>query len=208
MKPIKRVKLEVDDLSNPDLLAHGRHVETKLNEGTTFDTLDAKVTQLGGVLTALEARINAVNDKETELEQAQVALDQQRAEAINVLASLGAGVESIAAGETTIMVASGFELHAERAPIGPLAAPQNVRAAFADHAGQVICRWGGVRGARSYIVECAPENGGDWKHAGVTTKVSFTLTGLESGKKYRVRVCAIGAAGQGPWSDEAVKMAA
>jgi hypothetical protein len=44
--------------------------------------------------------------------------------------------------------------------------------------------------------------------AGIVTKVSFTLTGLDSGKRYRVRVCAVGASGQGPWSDEALTMAA
>ena len=135
-------------------------------------------------------------------------MDQQRETVTNILASLGAGVEHIAEGETTIVLASGFGVQAERVPVGPLGAPQNLRASIADTEGQVNTRWSKVHGARAYIVECAPEGGGEWKQSGVTTKVGLTLTGLGSGKKYRLRVCAVGAAGQGPWSDETAKMAA
>jgi hypothetical protein len=208
MKKIKRVKLEVTDLSEPELLAFGRNVQTKLNESTTFDTLDSKTSMLGGALDLLDARIKAVDQKETELDQAHAQLDDQRELVINILASLGAGVEQIAEGDTTVVLASGFQVQAERSPVGPLAAPQNVRATMADIEGQMKVRWNRVRGARAYIVEYMPESGGEWKQAGIVTKVNFTLTGLESGKRYRVRVCAVGASGQGPWSDEALKMAA
>jgi hypothetical protein len=208
MKKIKRVKLEVDDLSEPELLAYGRKVQTKLQEGATFNPLDGKITMLAGALDALDARIKDVDQKETALEQAGAQLEQQRETVINILASLGAGVEHLAEGDTTIVLASGFDVQAERAPVGPLGAPQNLRVATADQEGQINVRWSKVHGARAYIVECAPESGGEWKQAGVITKASFTLTGLESGKKYRVRVCAVGSAGQGPWSAEALKMAA
>ncbi len=208
MKKIRRVKLQVDDLSESELLTYGRNVETKLNEGTTFDPLDSKIALLGTQLGVLGTRIAKVAQQETALEQANAQLDNQRAEVINILNSLGAGVEHIAEGDTTIVLASGFDIQAERAPVGPLSAPQNLRATMADVEGTVNARWNGVHGARTYVVECAPETGGEWKQAGITTKVSLALTGLQSGRKYRVRVCAIGAAGQGPWSDEAVKMAA
>jgi hypothetical protein len=208
MKKIKRVKLEVDSLSEPELLAYGRTVETKLNESTTFDTLDSKTAMLGAALGVLDTRIKDVSKKEAELEQAGALLDDQRELVINTLASLGSGVEQIAEGDTAVVLASGFGVQAERAPVGPLGAPQNLRATTADIEGQVEARWNKVRGANAYIVECAPESGGEWKQTAVITRVNCVIPGLESGKKYRVRVCAVGATGQGPWSDEAVKMAA
>ena len=146
--------------------------------------------------------------KEAELELAVSQLDDQREQVSNILASLGSGVEQLAGGETTIVLASGFDVLADPAPVGPLPAPQNLRVTTADIEGQVNARWSKVRGASAYIVECVPEAGGEWKQVTVITKASYTLAGLESGKKYRLRVCAVGSNGQGPWSDEAVKMAA
>ena len=208
MKKIKRIKLETDNLSDPELLIYGRKVETKLNNSTTFDTLDSKTTMLSTQLGVLDVRIKDFDQKEKGLETARTLLTQQREEVINILASLGAGVEQIAEGETTVVLASGFDLQAERAAVGPLVAPENLRLSIADMDGELKARWNKVRGGRSYVVEYSLEGSGAWIHAGVSTKVSFTLTGLESGKKYRIRVRAIGAAGAGPWSDEAVKMAA
>ena len=60
MKKLKRIKLDISNLSEPELLAFGRTVETKLNESTTFDTLDSKTTMLGNALSALDLCIKAV----------------------------------------------------------------------------------------------------------------------------------------------------
>jgi hypothetical protein len=40
----------------------------------------------------------------------------------------------------------------------------------------------------------------------VVTKSSATVTGLTSGQRVGFRVAAIGAAGQGPWSDPATQI--
>jgi len=47
-----------------------------------------------------------------------------------------------------------------------------------------------------------------WKPAGVVTKSKHTVTGLTVGQKYWIRVAAVGAAGQGPWSDPATRVVA
>jgi predicted phage tail protein len=125
-----------------------------------------------------------------------------------LLSVLGAGVEHIAAGDTAVVLRSGFEPQADRVPIGPLAAPQNVEAVMADQEREIRVRWRSVRGARIYVVENLLDGATEWIQSGITTKVSFNASGLQSGKKYRVRVRAVGAAGLGPWSDEAVRMAA
>jgi hypothetical protein len=44
-------------------------------------------------------------------------------------------------------------------------------------------------------------------HAAVSSKSSCTITGLTSGQHYWFRVAAVGAAGQGPWSDNASQLA-
>ncbi len=66
-----------------------------------------------------------------------------------------------------------------------------------------------MRGAKTHVVEVCPDplSEANWKRIGLPTKSSFTASGLTSGNKYWFRVAAVGAAGQGPWSDQAMKMA-
>jgi hypothetical protein len=65
------------------------------------------------------------------------------------------------------------------------------------------------RGLKSYIGEQTEDPAGQtgWTHAFVVTKSSASVPGLISGKRYWFRVTALGAAGQGPWSDPATKVA-
>ena len=47
---------------------------------------------------------------------------------------------------------------------------------------------------------------GAWTNSRVVTKSSATVTGLTAGGRVWFHVAAIGAAGQGPWSDPATKI--
>jgi hypothetical protein len=48
---------------------------------------------------------------------------------------------------------------------------------------------------------------GVWQAVKSVTASKFTVTGLTPGAVYAFRVRAVGAAGVGPWSDEAVRRA-
>jgi hypothetical protein len=78
-----------------------------------------------------------------------------------------------------------------------------------DFEGSVDVAVDRVRGAGSYLVQKSqtPDTPGSWQQAAISTKSSCTVTGLTSGQHYWFRVAAIGAAGQGPWSDQADKQA-
>ena len=94
-------------------------------------------------------------------------------------------------------------------PVGLVAAPLALGATLGDLDHTMDLGWDKVHGARSYVIQfCAdPMNDAHWLHAGVSTKSSFTVTGLTAGTKYWFRVAAVGASGQGPWSDVTSKMA-
>ncbi len=66
-----------------------------------------------------------------------------------------------------------------------------------------------VKRAKSYILDCRTHGAtpGPWAQAKILTTTKFALTGLTPGQEYSFRVRAVGSAGEGPWSDEAVKMA-
>ena len=208
MKKRKRVKLEFAGKTNPELAADAKAVKAKLDGDTTFDVLDPEVVALGNAILVLENADAAYATATQTVEQRLAEMNVARAILEAKISVLGSGVEHIAAGDTTIVLRSGFQPVSAPIPIGPLGPPQNVEASMSDHEGQIAVKWRRLNGARSYVVEYCLEGTTVWRQAGLSTKSSFTITGLESGKKYRVRVCGVGAAGTGPYSDEAVKMAA
>jgi hypothetical protein len=58
-----------------------------------------------------------------------------------------------------------------------------------------------------YIAQVVPASGGEYTQCYVGQASGCTVKGLDSGKEYWFRVCALGAAGEGPWSDRAAKRA-
>ncbi len=67
-------------------------------------------------------------------------------------------------------------------------------------------QWDPVRGAKSYVIQHSPdpiEADAVWSYGPPSTKSSCEINGFTSGQRYCFRVTALGAAGQGPWSDPA-----
>ncbi|MFN0077921.1 MAG: fibronectin type III domain-containing protein [Prosthecobacter sp.] len=117
-------------------------------------------------------------------------------------------VQLAAKGDPAKIVLAGFDLAADRAPVGDLPAPINFEIGTSNTPGTLKPHWKPVPGARSYILEFA-EHATPlvWAQVKVTTTSRTEVPGLTSGKTYAFRVRAVGASGEGPWSDEAVKMA-
>jgi hypothetical protein len=166
-------------------------------------------------LATLESIRSGVIAKTNEIEQAEDGLRMKFTERLtgvqmlkDALRQEAAYVQNTSGGDAAKILSAGMDVFGPKAPVGPLEAPQNVQALFADNEGEVAAKWDAVLGAQSYIVECSQDPNGPWTQAAITTRSSHTLTGLTSGKKYWIRVRGVGAAGLGPWSDPAVKMAA
>ena len=116
-------------------------------------------------------------------------------------------VQLVAKGAPAKITLAGFDLASEKTPVGDLPAPVNLEITLGT-AGMLKLKWKAVAGARSYIIECAEHvTPMVWTQVKVSTSSRVEVSGLISGKTYAFRVRAVGSAGEGPWSDEAVKMA-
>jgi hypothetical protein len=95
------------------------------------------------------------------------------------------------------------------APVGVPGAPIGLLAQMGEMSGQIVLSWSKVHGANSYVVECRQHDNAAsaWALAKIVTAARLKLDGLTPGTVYAFRVKAVGAAGEGPWSDETVKMA-
>ena len=110
-------------------------------------------------------------------------------------------VEIAAAGDPKKLTASGFEVRAPKAPVGQLIAPERLSVNVGGTDGEVRLRWKNVRGASTYLIHRStqPEEAGAWTQVAVSTRAKIFLTGQSRGTRFWFRVCAVGAAGMGPW---------
>ncbi len=116
-------------------------------------------------------------------------------------------VDDTSDGDPAKIPLAGFAVAAASQPIGPLSAPQNVKAVMSEYPGKIITSCNTMDGVKSWITECREHiDGTAFVQCSVGPRKS-TIGGLISGKKYAFRMAAVGAAGQSPWSDEAVCMA-
>ncbi len=101
----------------------------------------------------------------------------------------------------------GLPIRHDPSPVGPMPAPANLRATMSDMEGQILLVWDAVHGASSYIVDCKEHDTPQpWQQVKILKQVRYTSTDHTPGKTYAFRVRAVGPLGEGPWSDESVKM--
>ncbi len=118
------------------------------------------------------------------------------------VAQLASYVDNTANGDSVTIERSGFSVRATPTPVGPLPAPTDLQAEPGEHTGHAALRWGAIYGAKAYNIERAedaPEL--KWGFLASCTKREAEVNSMVSGKRYWHRVAAVGAAGQGPWSD-------
>lgn len=173
-----------------------------------FTTPDPTAAAFATVLADFKTALTASEQAQAAAKQKTAVKDAARAEMEAALNGRRNYVDSKSGGDAAKILSTGFAVRAGAAPIGDLPAPADFLATFGDNPGEVDLTWSAVKGAKSYIAEVR-ENvaGAAWGGAKVVTKSRATMEGLVTGKSYSFRVRAVGAAGEGPWSDESQRLA-
>lgn len=157
---------------------------------------------------AMDTALSNVEAAKAALKNKQLLRDQKELELDDSLTRRAKYCEAVSGGDGALLTAWGFELTSDPVPIGPMTAPQNLTADMGDMTGTMDLGWKAVRGADSYVVECSPHVVPRlWSVVKIASKPAYTVPNLTSGQTYAFRVRATGPAGDGPNSDEAVKMA-
>jgi hypothetical protein len=124
------------------------------------------------------------------------------------MASLATYVQNISLGDETIIRSSGMGVRETKYSKDKPATAENLQTVKNDNAEEVSLKWKKVDRAKSYVIQMTntPDVDTSWVPAGISTRASITITGLVTGKNYWFRAAAIGAHGQGGWSESAKKM--
>jgi hypothetical protein len=107
---------------------------------------------------------------------------------------LAAGADGLRRDAATLQT-GGWELQADRAPVGTLPQPAKLAASGGDLDGTVDLTWDAIgRGVQTYVAQQATSSSGPWTECYVSKASSCTVTGLTSGTQYWFQVRAIGTA--------------
>jgi len=208
---MKKVKLSLQSKTDVQLRDFAEHHGTEVDAvPLVYTDLIPNKTDYDDLLAEYNLRIADVAAKQTALEEALILLGQTRVLVEKALRKRANRVETIANGDEAVLVGAGFEaMNTNPAPIGEVPVPENLKVTISEISGRLDLRWKRIKGAKSYVVDCRTHGAtpGPWQQAKICTSARCSITGLTPGQEYAFRVRAIGAAGEGPWSDEAVKMA-
>ncbi len=209
---MSKVKLELKPKTDLELLATANTHQTAMDttEGAAnFPTPEPPKLTLETARDAFEAAITAAGVAEQDF-KAKVSLKNDKRRVLEgLLTDRGGYVDRVSGGDATKILTSGFEVRATPSPVGAMTAPLHLTSSMGDMSGEIDLQWDPVKGAKSYIVECRTHGAtpGSWTQAKICTSSRISVTGLTPGQEYAFRVRAVGSAGEGPWSDETVKMA-
>ena len=129
--------------------------------------------------------------------------NQRRSELIEQLHLMGNYVLYTCAGDRVMAISSGFSIAKAPTPAPPVTQAQNQKLDNGINSGELDYSFEKVPGAKSYVYQATPDpitNNSVWSNE-MGTKRRFVFSGLESGKRYWVRVAAVGSNGSPAYSD-------
>lgn len=202
-------KLELTRQSDAELLLTSTTVEEQMTTNAAlFPASAADVTALTADNAAYQTALQA---SETGRSVQQGLTDTKDAKRVAVVARLRRLIDQVnlvANGDINIIHDAGMEGTNEPSPVF-MSQVQNLRVSPSLNDGELMADWDPVNKARIYKVQVCKDQGVapvNWENKLDTTKSKCSLNhDLVSGTKVWVRVCAVGANNEGPWSDPAWK---
>ena len=203
-----QIKLNFSRLSIPEKIARARQIITAMTGNPHFTTPQPPLSAL---TTATDELETAAGDAQTarQTAKAKPTIQNTKEDVVDRLFSQEGGyVFAVSGGDGAIIQSAGMDVRAAPGTVGIPSPPQALGATAGDHDGQMDLSWDPVIGAASYVIEISPDppTADSWKHGGVSTKSTFTVTGLVPGARIWFRVAAVNPAGQSGWSDPATKI--
>ena len=206
-----KVKLNLRDKSDSDLLVYAQQHVTAMTGNANFTTPLPASTAFSPVLTAFETALAQFNTAQQDAKQATTVKDAARAALEDILTQRGNYVELTAAGmanSAAVVESSGFSV---KSPAGASQMPDmvaNLSITAGDSAGELDLQWDPANGARAYEIELSPDpiTATSWSSRPGVTKSQTVALGLASGTRMWARVRGVGPGGVGPWSDTATKI--
>ena len=204
-----KIKLNLSRLPLPEKIHKAKQIVTAMTGNANFPTPVPPLATLTTAINEAEAAFTAAQAARQDA-KTKTTIQTLKEDALDRLLTQEAGyVEAVAGDDPAKIQSAGMDTKAPPTSTGMPGQPQGLTPTEGDHEGEVDVSWDTVPEAKSYVLEKSldPPTPTSWNHAGVSTRSSFTITGLTSGTRYWFRVAAVGRIGQSGWSDPATKIA-
>jgi hypothetical protein len=196
-------KIGLDDLTVLAKIQYGRRLIAGITgHSVLFPDPNPSIAALTTETDAMEAAYNDAKAARLTAKTLTQILDSRERTFDGAVSQLASYVDNISNGDAITIERSGFSVRATPTPVGPLPAPTDLQVHASEHAGHADLRWRGSRGAVAFNIERMEDTAeGTWEFMATTTKREASVNSMISGKKYKHRVAAVGAAGQSAWSE-------
>jgi hypothetical protein len=203
-----KVKLKLTNKSDSELLTFSQQHIAAMVGNANFTTPAPTVVAFQTLHDDYESALDTAELAATAALEKTALKDVARGALELGISQRGNYVDLTSGGDEPKILSSNFPVRDTPEPIGTLPAPLDFLATLGDMEGEIDLTWSRVYGAKSYMVQHSPyATPRVWSQATVVTPSRATITGCTPGELCVFRVAAVGAAGQGPWSDESVKRA-
>ncbi len=209
-------KLDLNNLTDAQVADLTGLIVTSMTGNATFPapapvlaTLTAQAATMTGRIAERDALLQQAQTLTLEIRAARTALEGSlTAESTYV----DGEVEKLPAdAQAAAIKSAGMAVAADPGtPVGPMPKVEGLTASAGDAEGTVDLHWNAIRrGLQNFLIELSEDPAGQtgWRFAANSRKSSATIEGLTTGKRYWFRVTAEGAAGPGPASTPATKVA-
>jgi hypothetical protein len=207
MKKMKNIiKLSLSRLPILGLIAYLQKIVSKMTGNATFTTTAAKTTALSTAVAALETANTNYNGAKATADQLMTLRDNAVIAAENAAQALATAAEGVTTDPASLQ-SGGWDLVADKSPVGPMHAPDNFHVTGGDNPGEVDLMCDPQPGVQTHLAEWATTPDGPWTQFYAGKKSSCAATGLPSGTLCWFRIRAVGAAGPGPYAGPISKRA-
>lgn len=206
--PMKKAKVTFIRSDAETIASVTESIVAAMTGNANFATPAPTLASLSAKAAALRLKKQSVIDLDTQLTTARTEQKTLITELKDEIFMLRDYVQDESDGDEAQIHSAGMQMVGDRQPVGPLPAVQNLKVMVSDLSGTLDAEWRPIAGALVYLIETATTAEGTYTQVTACSRARCTLTDLLPGTKYWVRVRAVGAAGLGPYSDVAYKIAA
>lgn len=196
------VKLGLDGLGPMEIVERGRAHVTAMTGSLTYPTPTPALALITTACDALETAEIAVTTNGGR--QDTLVRNERLRDLKDLIRELAGYVQAVSQGDPEKIASAAFPMRKKPEPAGVLPAPGNLRVRITLLAGELNTRWDAVVDRHIYELQI---NDGDplvednFRTLALIGKNYFTAKELTSHRAYTFRVRAIGAEGEGAWSD-------
>jgi hypothetical protein len=196
---MNRLKTGFESFSDSNFETKGTNIYDSMLSNSYFPSPIPDLSVVQEALQVYSAAVPAAQGRDRDA----VAVKNQARETLTVLLiQLANYVMTVANGNKTMLISSGFDLAGEGEPT-PIVKPAGITLADGPNAGELVVKVTAVKGARSYLAGCTPDpltDNSEWTEF-VTTTSKYTFKNLPNAVKYWCRVAAVGSHDQVVYSD-------